>query len=61
MNQFLAHFQVKIKTIYLKMKLNQNREDLQLIEKAQKALSVVKIFPKLIKVLTIEKKIAIRD
>lgn len=43
------------------MKLNQNLEVHQLIEKANKALIVVKIFLKLISLPSIEKKKVIKD
>lgn len=43
------------------MKLNQNLEVLQLIDKANKGLIVVKIFLKLIRLPSIEKKEVIKD
>lgn len=43
------------------MKLNQNLEVFQLIDKANKGLIVVKIFLKLIRLPSIEKKEVIKD
>lgn len=43
------------------MKLNQNLEVLQLIDKANKGLIVVKIFLKLLRLPSIEKKEVIKD